>query len=282
MAINLPDRRADMRHPNARLAATQRLRSMMIGVLAMLSLTLGMASAQPDAAPVRFDVVSVKPSAVGERDRAMQILPGGTIRFVAVPLSMMLMPAYDVRAFQILGAPAWIRSDLWDVQAKVENVRGKLTIEQLRPMLQALLEDRFDLKAHRETKVGPAYALVVSKKGTRMRAHSTGDANVRNGSGSLEVTKGTMPWLAAWLSEKLQRVVTDQTGLSGAYDYVLEWSPAANEGSAIPLSAPPTMAEKPGPSIFTAIQEQLGLRLASRKRPVEMIVIDQVVRPAGN
>src|SRR5712691_3325520 len=102
----------------------------------------------------KFDVVSIRPSSLQDPSRrSMQNLPGGRQRFIGMPLSMIIMPAYQVWDFQISGGPDWIRTEPWDIVAEAEGVKGLLTIDQLRPMLRSLLEDRFQLKVHKETKL---------------------------------------------------------------------------------------------------------------------------------
>jgi uncharacterized protein (TIGR03435 family) len=235
----------------------------------------------------QFDVVSVKPSAPDEHNSfMMQNLPGGTLRLAGVPLRMLIMQAYDVKAFQISGGPDWIRTDRWDIMAKSEGVEGRLPQAREYPMMQALMADRFQLKIHKETKEMPVYALVVDKKGSKLAVHTAGESQIRTGNGSLSIKKGGMAWLAALLSRELGRVVIDQTDLTGEYDYKLEWTPDPREGGPESIGLPPEpprpRAETNGPSIFTAIQEQLGLRLVSQKGPVEIVVIDSVEKPSAN
>jgi uncharacterized protein (TIGR03435 family) len=235
----------------------------------------------------QFDVVSVKPSAPDEHNSfMMRNLPGGAVRFSGMPLRMLIMSAYDVKAFQISGGPDWISTDRWDIQAKVEGVEGRLTMPQQRPMLQALMADRFQLKIHKETREMPVYALLVDKKGTKLVEHTTGEVQVRSGNGMLSVKKHGMEWLAFWLAQQLGRVVIDQTNLKGEYDFQLEWTPDPGQGGAESIGLPPEMprprAETTGPSIFTALQEQLGLHLVSQKGPVEIVVIDSVEKPSAN
>lgn len=235
----------------------------------------------------QFDVVSVKPSAPDEHNRfMMQNQPGGAFRLAGVPLRMLIMQAYDVKVFQLSGGPDWIRTDRWDITAKAEGVEGRLPRPRLNPMLQALMADRFQLKIHNETKEMPVYGLIVDKKGSKLAVHTTGDSEMRTGNGSLSVKKGVMPGLAAWLSQQLGRVVIDQTGLQDEYDYQLEWTPDPGQGGAESIGLPPELprprVETNGPSIFTALQEQLGLRLVSQKGPLEIIVIDSVEKPSAN
>jgi uncharacterized protein (TIGR03435 family) len=234
----------------------------------------------------QFDVVSVKPSAPDEHNSFMfRPLPGG-LRAAGVPLKMLIMESYDVKAFQVSGGPGWIATERWDILAKSDGVEGQIPLAQMRPALQAMLADRFQLKSHKETKEMPVYALVVEKNGLKMATHTGTERRFRPGDGSLIVKMGGTGALAAWLSRQLGRVVIDKTDLKGEYDYKLEWTPDPREGGPESIGLPPEpprpSAQTNGPSIFTAIQEQLGLRLVSQKGPVEIVVIDSVERPSAN
>jgi uncharacterized protein (TIGR03435 family) len=243
--------------------------------------------AQSPAVRKEFDIVSVKPSAPDEHNSfMMQNLPGGSIRLAGVPLRMMMMQAYDLRAFQISGGPDWIRTDRWDILAKAEGVEGRLTRAQENPMLQALMKDRFQLKVHPETKEMPIYALVVEKNGSKLTPSTAVEQQFRNGNGLLTVNKGRTAALTVWLSQVLGRTVIDRTDLKGEYDYAIEWTAEPGQGGpesiGLPPEAPRPHVDTNGPSIFTALREQLGLRLVSEKGPVEIIVIDSVERPSAN
>jgi uncharacterized protein (TIGR03435 family) len=253
----------------------------------ILIATAAVTVAQSPATRKEFDVVSVKPSAPDDHNSFMfQNLPGGSIRLVGVPLRMIIMQAYDVKAFQVSGGPDWIRADRWDILAKAEGVEGRLSRAQENPMLQALMADRFQLKLHRETREMSVYALVVEKNGSKLVPHTGAEQQFRSVYGSLIVKKGGTEALAAWLSRGLGRMVIDKTDLGGEYDYALEWTPEPGEGGpesiGLPPEAPTPHAETNGPSIFTALQEQLGLHLVSQKGPIEIIVIDSVAKPSAN
>jgi bla regulator protein blaR1 len=245
------------------------------------------ALAQTPAAPKEFDVVLVKPSAPDEHNSFMfQSLPGGTIRLAGVPLRMMIMEAYGLKVFQVSGGPDWIRSSRWDVLAKAEGFQGRIPREQENLMVQSMMADRFQLKVHSETKEESVYALVVDKNGSKMIPHTGDERQFRTREGSLIVKKGGTAALATFVSRQLGRVVIDKTELVGEYDYTLEWTPEPWEGGpesiGLPPAAPPPHVDTNGPSIFTALQEQLGLRLVSQKGPVEIIVIDRVEKPSAN
>jgi uncharacterized protein (TIGR03435 family) len=197
----------------------------------------------------------------------------------------------------VLGAPDWARSERYDVLAKVAGAdvaayRG-MKEEQRRAMLQAVFAERCKMQAHREPRDIPIYALVVAKNGPKMKQAQPGDpAPVvmdRDGHpthedalyrlpGQIKAQQVPMTSLALALSASgLGRQVVDKTGLTGKYDLTLQWTPEqGSSGDA----APPVEAS--GPSIFTAIQEQLGLKLESEKAPVEALVIDHLERPTEN
>jgi len=203
-----------------------------------------------------------------------------------LPLRMMIMDAYGVKVFQISGGPDWIRAEQWDVLAKAEGFQGRIPREQENLMVQSMMADRFQLKVHRETKEESVYALVVEKNGPKMIPHTGDERQFRSRYGSLAVKKGRVESFADWLSRQLGRVVIDKTDLKGEYDYALEWTPDPGQGGpesiGLPPEAPRPHVDTNGPSIFTAVQEQLGLRLVSQKGPVEIIVIDRVERPSAN
>ncbi len=154
-----------------------------------------------------------------------------------------------------------------------------------------MLEDRFQLKTRRETKKMPVYALMVTKSGLKLKPH-TGDATgskplVSFGFGSASFTDSSLAALAGQLTLYLDRPVLDRTGIQGGYDFTLKWTPAPSESSPQamglpPRAEPPGPADSNGPSIFTALQEQLGLKLKSTKGPVDILEIDHVERPSEN
>jgi bla regulator protein BlaR1 len=231
-----------------------------------------------------FEVASIKPAAPGGHGLQIQIAPGG--RFVAknVSVKILIQQAYGVRDFQITGGPGWIGSERYDINAKGEEAR---TPEQLKPMLQALLADRFKLQIHRETKELPMYGLVVQKNGTKLQESKAGNGpgpRIRMGRGLIEGQGMSMAILANQLGQQLGRSVTDKTGLTGTYDIKLEWTPDESQGSG-PRElggegGPPV--DTAGPTIFTALQEQLGLKLDSQKGAVEILIVDRAEKATEN
>jgi len=257
-----------------------------------------------------FEVASIKPNHSGERRFFVSWQPG---RFNAtgMTLKFLITLAYDVKDFQVLGGPGWVNSERYDIDAKepdsIAQELDKLPREQRQPladsMLQSLLADRFQLKLTRGTKDMPAYALVVAKSGSKLQEAKPVDTQpeapsgpgghphgpmMRMGRGEINGQGVELSFLASVLSQQLGRTVLDKTGLTGNYDLALKWTPEQGEGMMMggpgggppPDGAPPVDAS--GPSIFTALQEQLGLNLEATKAPAEVLTIDHVERPSEN
>jgi len=263
--------------------------------------------AAPLYAQLTFEVASVKPSPAGGRGSSLNFQPGGGLKTTNVPLMMLLTFAYDVRNFQISGAPSWASSETYDILARPERTsemdsgaldprkftdeQFKTMGEQIRERTRALLADRFQLKIHRETKEGSVYALVVAKGGPKLEVaeeNREGNRGMRMNRGQLNGMQAPMEMLANILSNLLGKPVLDQTGLKAKYNFKLEWTPDPSQGGGFgPKAAggeePTTPPEEAtGPTVFTALQEQLGLRLESTKGPIPMVVIDHVEKPTEN
>jgi uncharacterized protein (TIGR03435 family) len=239
-------------------------------------------------ASLKFEVASLKASQPGGRGGGIRPAPGGE-RYIAtnIPLRLLMMVAYRVKADQIAGGSGWMQTDLWDMNAKAERPS---TVEELHVMLQNLLADRFKLKFHRETRELPVYALTVDKGGSKMQPHeaqSAGDPWIEQ---SVEqVVRATMTakfvpmdYFAWRLGQLLDRPVIDQTRLKGGYDFILKFTrdlpPGIPEGAN--LNGAPI--DTSGPNIFEALRQQLGLRLEAQKGPVEIMVVDHVEKPVEN
>jgi uncharacterized protein (TIGR03435 family) len=240
-----------------------------LGVLAVA----GVGMAQPAAS---FEVASIKLHPPPITFASGPFIRGSRVTATALTLRDLIGEAYGVRFDAIAGGPAWLLSDHYDIEAKAEG-DATLTKEQEQSMLQALLADRFQLKVHRETREVPIYALVVGKNGSKMKqssADAPGNNFVRAGPGGLhmEATKGTMDKLATQLAVTAGRPVVDKTGLAGYYAFTLDWA----AGNSIPD------ADSNTPSMFTAVQEQLGLKLEAATGPIEMVIIDRAEKPSGN
>ena len=216
-----------------------------------------------------FEVASVKPSPPGAAERSLTRQPGAKLSASNATVKMLIFLAYQLMPFQVTGGPDWVGSEGFDIQAKAEN--PKATPEQFREMLQRLLVERFHLQYHLATKELPIYTLVVAKSGSKLvEAKAEGlDVGMRNeGRGRLVGVKATMPMLAGSLTRVLQRKVVDETGLKGGYSFTLQFAPDENATDM--------------PSIFTALEEQLGLALKGGRGPVEVFVIDGAERPLAN
>ncbi len=218
--------------------------------------------------------------------------PDGTFRAVGATLKMLVMFAYDVKAFQILNTPGWTGTDLWEIQAKGDASGGRPSRADVQMRVRSLLEERYQLQVHHERRTIPVYALVVAKSsGIKMTAATSNEQPgiCPCGPASLTPNRASMAMLADVLSTYLWRVVIDKTGIKGEYAFKLAWTPMPNEygpeALGLPLRAgnsPPPDGANAGPSIFTALKEQLGLRLESQKGPVDMIVVDRIERPSEN
>ncbi len=281
-------------------------------VFGLLHATPSRAQPQATAAtsPV-YDVASIKPNKSGTNMVRLMFTPDG-LSATNGTLQMLINAAYSVENNQISGAPNWLNSEKYDIEAKMDTSTAdelrKLGEDERRVerqrMLQALLADRFKLTIHRETKELPIYALVVAKDGAKFQEAKPGDTYPNGikgpdghaGAGMMfmgreGLTAQGLPIadLVRHLSRQLGRTVVDKTGLTGKYDFTLKWAPderqapmfKGTEGSQ-PGTGGTSAPESSGPSIFTAIQEQLGLKLESEKGPVDILVIDHVERPSEN
>jgi uncharacterized protein (TIGR03435 family) len=263
-------------------------------MIALLILAAAATQAQTPPRP-EFEVASIRPSkAVGGGSMGAGV---GSASEHNVSLKSLMVVAYRIQDFQISGGPGWTDSDRFDVEAKAADRNA--TPDQVRLMLQSLLEDRFKLKLHRETRESSVYALVVDKGGLKMKlsADQTSEevngpsppeagpnrGAIRYGKGSLIGNAVTMTLFTRMLSGSLDRTIVDRTNLTGRFDFQLQWTPGPGEASFDPVGNQlPPAADSSGISIFTAIQEQLGLKLESQKGPVEMFVIDSVEKPSAN
>jgi uncharacterized protein (TIGR03435 family) len=228
----------------------------------------------------RFEAASIHPSPEGAPFFARQP-SNGKFYGTGVVVRLVVMLAYNVQESQIAGGPSWIGTDRWNIDAKSE-AGATHNIEESQQMLQSLLRDRFGLEAHRETREQLAYVLKIAKDGPKLKANETGATNVRINNNSIGLEHGEISRLTQLLSSALGKPVVDQTGLTGHYDLSLQWSDApVADGGVIGLDSHAT-ADPNRESIFSAIQDQLGLQLVSQRAPVEMIVIDKIERPSGN
>jgi uncharacterized protein (TIGR03435 family) len=266
--------------------------------LRLVLAAVGILNAQVPAKRPQFEVASIKPNPPGGVSTGMvQLLPGGRLSAQQVLLRFFIQNAYDMRPFQILGAPDWINSAGYDIEAKAEENSSP---DQMRVMMQTLLEDRFRMIAHRETRELPVYELAAAKSGFKLpepkeeNCSSSGPDGpgatavcgrvmVRIGRmGGVQIQGGkiSMAELIRVLSNVMGRILIDKTGFTGVFDAHLEFG---LDDALAGLPHPPGPREETSmPSVFVAIQEQLGLKLESTKGPVEVLVIDHIEKPTGN
>jgi uncharacterized protein (TIGR03435 family) len=232
-----------------------------------------------------FEAASIKLNNSGKPGSGMSFLPA-RIKIINSTLKFCVQMAWNVKDFQVSGGGGWMDTERYDIDAVAAN---QFTREESRTMLQALLADRFGLVVHPETQQKGGYALVVGRNGSKLPPPvddpSVLFSRTPSGDRTLKATNVSMTRFADALSVALGAIVVDRTGIEGQYDVSFQWTPDSSEPriskSGEPLPMPPADTA-PGPSIFTALQEKLGLRLESRKVPVEVIVIEHANRPSEN
>jgi uncharacterized protein (TIGR03435 family) len=242
----------------------------------LVALTSYLIFGQSVATPPAFEVASVKPNKSG--DGAWRFgTSHADITATNVPLQVLITNAYGVRDHQISGGPSWLNSERYDVVAKQSGDDRSPT--KTKQMLQTLLADRFQLRLRRETKELPIYALVIGKIGPKLHeADANPGAGMTYGKGRIKARRASMEQFAETLGNQLGRTVVDKTRLHGDFAFDLEWTPDTSQ----PIGPGTAPAAASGPSIFTAVQEQLGLKLEPQKGSVEILVIDHVERPSEN
>jgi uncharacterized protein (TIGR03435 family) len=238
-----------------------------------------------DANP-SFEVATIKPSKPDEPGKAFMVR-GDRFTTVNTTLSDLIKFAYDIQDKQVLNSPTWFNTDKFDIAAQ-PDVAGAPSSAQLKTMVQKLLADRFQLKFHRDKKELSAYVLTVAKNGPKLKK-SEGDPKGLpglwfRGLGVLTVTNATMEDFTHLMqSAVLDRPVVDQTGLEGKWDFLLKWTPDESQfgGMGVKVPAPTDAADAP-PPLFTAMQEQIGLKLEAGKAPVGVLIVDSVEKPSEN
>jgi len=225
-----------------------------------------------------WEVVTVKPGDPDGRDSGFQ-LHGRNVEIKRKTVKSMLLFGYGVNKKEIVNAPDWIDSELWDVKG-VPDVPGQPSLKQYQSMTRKALAERFGLVTHMEQREMEVYAITLAKGGPKMTP-SAGDPNglpdesdnENGGQMTVQMENTSMGELALMLRFMMDRPVVDQTGLTGRYDFKLQWT--SDESKA------PTDGSAP-PAIFTAIQEQMGLKLEPVKAQTDVMVIDKVERPGAN
>jgi uncharacterized protein (TIGR03435 family) len=260
-----------------------------LGTIFVVAILAAYATAQKS-----FDVVSVKPNdSRGPSD--LKVTPQ-RFSWTNASLRQLIQVAYDVRPYQLVALPAWADSADFDVVATTDVSSSP---QQMNAMLQRLLADRFDLAVHREQRDLPGYALVLARRDGKLGSgihQSTKDCETTGqkpldsaaaqteyaacspqmGLTRMKLGGYSMSFLAGGLKRILEKPVVDKTGLSGTFDIELMWTP---DPTMLPAGVPAPNVPSGGPSIFTALEEQLGLKLISDRAPVEVLVIDRLSRP---
>jgi uncharacterized protein (TIGR03435 family) len=253
-----------------------------------------------------FDAVSIKPDKSGDNRVMLRPEPGGRFLATNATVEMLLNTAYQLKPHQLIGAPSWITSEHFDIDAEAES---SIPFNQMRPMLQAMLADRFKLAVHHETRQVPQYSLVPVKEGKlgpKLVAHSDDVKCVDVSAGPppqprpgetppipcggflmslshMAATKTTLEALAGTLSNFVDRPVVDRTGLTGFYDVELDFTPVQTPFPPGPGGPAPAAPDSNSPPlIFTALQEQLGLKFKPETAPGDVLVIDHVEEPSPN
>jgi uncharacterized protein (TIGR03435 family) len=259
----------------------------MIGLraLALMLFAATCAPAQTTQATT-FDVASIRPHTPvpHERSHIISASNSGSFQTINVPLKAIIQYAFDMPQSRIVNAPDWTSSQPFDIEAKSDDALNQrlhdLPSDQAKPiklaMIQSLLADRFGLKTHREQRELPLYDLVVAKTGSKLFPAKSDGLTINHGQGYLNAKGITLPLIAQELARDAGRVIIDKSNLPGRFDLDLRWQPD---------DTPPMRLngeEVSLPSLFTALQEQLGLRLEPQKGPVEVLVIDDVHRPSAN
>jgi uncharacterized protein (TIGR03435 family) len=245
-------------------------------------------------------VASVKPNNAVDARTFSEYSPGGRLTATAVTVGSLLRIAYRIQPYQLVGAPAWISTKRYDIAAKVEDNPAP----SQQALLRVLLQERFKLAVHNETRELPIFALVVARSDGKLGSQlsksafdcaaylagphdppapgRTPNCATRIGPGALFGKAIPMTQLATSLAPFVSRFTVDKTGLTGGFDVELTWTPEQASsniaGNALPDAAPGSS----GPSIFAALQEQLGLKLVSEKGPVAVLVVDHLEEPSAN
>lgn len=239
-----------------------------------------------DANPV-YEVATIKPSKPDEKRFGLNVRPGGEFTTVGTSLRDLVTFSYSVHAQQIVGAPAWMESEKWDITAK-PDIEGIPNDRQIRAMTHQLLAERFKLAFHHEQRVLTVFAFTLGKtepKLTKSQANGLGLPGLGfRGPGNMMARNATIADVANLLQTMvLDRPVVDQTGLKDRYDLTLNWAPDETQFRVRGDSPfPPSDPNDSRPDLFKAVQEQLGLKLESVKIPTDVLVIDRAERPEAN
>jgi len=243
-----------------------------------------------DANP-NFEVATIKPSDPSQRGKGFGFR-GTHFRTINTNLNDLIAFAYGLHTKQIIGAPDWFGTELFDIDG-VPDTPGQPSLHQMELMVQKLLADRFELGFHHEQKELSVYAIRLASGGPKMDKTTAGPNDPQGfgfrGLGDLVVRNMNMSEFASWMqSGVMDKPVVDQTGLKDKYDFKLKWTPDDSQFAQFRgVTGPPTpkpAGDNPDapPSLYTAVQEQLGLKIEATKAPDDVIVIDHVDKPSAN
>jgi uncharacterized protein (TIGR03435 family) len=236
-----------------------------------------------------FDVATIKPSVPGREGKGFGFRAGHFVT-LNTDLNDLIAFAYGLHPEQIVGAPDWFATDLYDIEGKPDT-EGRPNLKQKGIMVQKLLADRFQLRFHHDQKELSVYIISVAPGGPKMTKSTGGPNDPQSfglrGLGELNVINMSVKDFASWMQNGvMDRPVIDQTGLTDRYDFPLKWTPDESQFAAFrgvdAVSPPPTDDPKAPPSLYTAIQEQIGLKMSPAKSPEDVIVIDHVEKPSAN
>ena len=247
---------------------------------------VGFAQATPtppaNADSPTFAVSVIRPSGP-DSVRSIKFLPGGRLTARYATVRLLIKIAYDLNDDELTGGPAWIGNKRFDIDATPDAPDGNV-VDQVRnrQRLQGLLADRFQLDLRSEMRMMSTYALVIAKSGPKLKKSQTPDAPTQfhANAGEVMLTNATLDQFANAVSDWVRQPVLNQTGLDGKYDLRLEWTP--DQPVADSTGASPDQPANAGPTIFTALQQQLGLNLQSRKNQALCKVVDRVQLPSEN
>jgi uncharacterized protein (TIGR03435 family) len=245
-----------------------------------------------EKAKPEFEVATIKPSDPNRRGWGITVNRSGMLITLNTNLSDLIKFAYDRHPKQVIGAPAWVDSEKFDISAK-PNVPGMPSVNQMKAMLQKLLADRFNLKFHQEKKELSVYAITVAKGGEKIKKEENSTLPIPGFGGmpqrGFNVRNGTIAEFASVMQAQfMEQPVVDQTGLGDTrYTFVLKWTPDPSQRSGFgggppPDGAPPGPDADAPPDLFAAMQQQLGLKMGMTKAPVDVMVIDKIDKPSEN
>jgi uncharacterized protein (TIGR03435 family) len=232
-----------------------------------------------------FEVATIKPSKPDQQGRVFTI-QGKKVLAINMSVNDLITFAYNLHPRQLSGGPSWMETEKFDVAGEPDQP-GRPNLKQMKLMMQKLLADRFKLTFHREKKELSVYAIVVAKGGPKLtKSEATGDTPglLFQGLGKLPARNTTIAEFAAVMQDAvMDRPVVDQTGIKGRWDFALNWTPDPSQfvGLGVKVPPPPDDPSAP-PDLFTALQQQAGLKMESTKAPVEILVVDKVEKPSEN